>query len=180
MTVLAGAVRRGRPAQAGAAPARRHAAIDRRCRWLARAGAVLIGLLIALLAGGALNAELDAVASGRSASASADLADLAGAMADQEAALRAPAPPALDRARAASDAARTELGRATLATGRGGLADRTAADAGAWEAWADAQRREAASGRPAAAHTTSWAIRSRSMKTGTVVACPNGGTPPIA
>src|SRR5438270_4273873 len=35
------------------------------------------------------------------------------------------------------------------------------------------------SGRPAAAHTTAKARRSRSMNTGRSVPCPNGGTPPI-
>src|SRR5262249_57046016 len=37
-----------------------------------------------------------------------------------------------------------------------------------------------ASGRPAAAQTTSWRVRSRDMKTGSTIAWPNGGTPPIA
>src|SRR5207249_7384558 len=36
------------------------------------------------------------------------------------------------------------------------------------------------SGRPAAAHTTSYPSRSRSMNTGRSVAWPNGGTPPMA
>ena len=37
-----------------------------------------------------------------------------------------------------------------------------------------------ASGRPAAAQTTAWSWRSASITTLTGVACPNGGTPPIA
>src|SRR5215472_4554120 len=36
-----------------------------------------------------------------------------------------------------------------------------------------------ASGRPAAAQTTSWLVRSRSMKMGSMFAWPKGGTPPI-